>query len=119
MENLIVLLPRISEKSYQLSQTDNVYVFVVPKGANKLTVAKAVEAQFKVTVEDVRIAHLPPKPKRSIRQNGRKVSKGMQPGIKKAFVRLKTGDSLPIFASEEEEKAKTEKLNQQLQRSKK
>ena len=119
MDKQVLLLPRVSEKAYQLSQTDNVYVFVVPKAANKLMVKNAVATQFSVTVEDVRIAHLPAKPKRSIRQGGRKVSKGFQPGVKKAYVKLKEGDSIPLFAAEEEERAKTEKLNQQMQRSKK
>ena len=115
----ILLKPRISEKSYQQSQTSGVYVFTVPKETNKLIVGRAVAEQFNVTVEDVRIAHLPRKPKRSIRQGGRKVSKGYQPGVKKAYVKLKAGDSIPIFAAEEEEKAREEKLNQQLQRGKK
>ena len=119
MDKQILLIPRVSEKSYQLSQSDGVYVFIVPKSANKLTVKRAVIAQYNVEVNDVRIAHLPAKPKRSIRQNGRKVNKGFQPGIKKAFVKLKVGDSIPIFAAEEEERAKSEKLNQQLQRGKK
>jgi len=119
MDKQILLKPRISEKSYALSQTSDVYVFSVPKSANKLTVAKAVAVQFNVSVENVRIAHLPPKPKRSVRAGGRKVSKGFQPGIKKAYVTLKKGDSIPIFAAEEEEKARTEKLNKQLAKGKK
>jgi large subunit ribosomal protein L23 len=119
MSNLIVLKPRVSEKSYALSQTDGVYVFSVPKSANKMTVKKAVELQFEVKVTDVRIAHLPPKPKRSVRAGGRKVSKGFQPGVKKAYVTLKDGESIPIFAAEDEEKARTEKLQKQLAKGKK
>jgi len=113
----VILKPRISEKSYQLSQTDNVYVFSVPKEANKLIVGRAVEAQFNVSVIDVRIAHLPRKPKRSLRDGGRKVAKGYQPGVKKAYVKVKAGDTIPLFAAEEEEKAREEKLQQQLERS--
>lgn len=119
MDKQILLKPRLSEKAYALSQSAGVYVFSVPKSANKLTVGKAVATQFNVTVEEVRIAHLPPKPKRSVRAGGRKVSKGMQPGIKKAYVTLKDGDSIPIFAAEDEEKARTEKLNKQLAKGKK
>lgn len=119
MYKQILLKPRISEKAYAQSQTDNVYVFSVPQNANKHTVARAVAEQFKVVVNDVRIAHLPPTPKRSIRAGGRKVSKGFQPGIKKAYVTLKDGESIPIYAAEEEEKARTEKLNKQLAKGKK
>lgn len=119
MDKQVLLKPRVSEKAYGLSQTDGVYVFVVPKNANKLTVARAVAVQFNVTVEAVRVAHLPAKPKRSIRQGGRKVNKGFQSGVKKAYVTLKDGDSIPIYAAEEEEKARTEKLNKQLEKAKK
>lgn len=119
MDKQILLKPRISEKAYALSQSDGVYVFSVPKNANKLTVKKAVAVQFNVTVEGIRMAHLPSKPKRSIRNGGRKVHKGTQSGIKKAYVTLKEGDSIPIFAAEDEEKARTEKLNKQLEKAKK
>ena len=50
----IVLKPRMSEKAYQQSLNNNVYVFVVPNSANKLTVEKAVTSQFDVTVTNVR-----------------------------------------------------------------
>jgi large subunit ribosomal protein L23 len=108
MDKSIALLPRVSEKSYQLSESQNVYVFVVPKSANKITVKSAVKAQFNVEVTNVRIANLPSKPKRSTRAGGRKVSKGIQPGVKKAYVTLKKGDSIPVFATEDE-KPKKEK----------
>jgi ribosomal protein L23 len=119
MDNLVLLKPRISEKAYQLSQSDGVYVFIVSKSTNKLTVARAVASQFKVSVVNVRIAHLPGKPKSSRSSGGRKAYKGYQPGVKKAYVKLKDGDSIPIFAAEEEEKARTEKINKQLQKAKK
>jgi ribosomal protein L23 len=119
MDKQILLKARMSEKAYQQSQTSGTYVFVVPKSSNKLTVWKAVATQFGVTVTDVRIANLPKKPKRSIRKGGQKVNKGFQPGVKKAYVQLKDGDSIPIFAAEDEEKARAEKINNQLQRGKK
>lgn len=105
MDKFMTLKPRVSEKSYQLSQNNNVYVFVVPKTANKITVSSAIATQFKVTVLDVRIANLPAKPKRSMRMGGRKVSKGSQPGVKKAYVTLKEGDSIAVFAADDEKPA--------------
>jgi ribosomal protein L23 len=104
MTKTLNLLPRVSEKAYGLSQTGSVYVFVVPKSSNKLTIAQAVAEQFSVTVEDVRTTHLPSKAKRTVRKGGRKVERGTQPGIKKAYVRLKKGDTIPVFAQDEEEK---------------
>jgi large subunit ribosomal protein L23 len=118
MDKQILLKPRMSEKAYALSQSSGVYVFIVPKNANKLTVGKAVAAQFDVTVEDVRIAHLPPKAKRTMYKGGRRSANGVQPGIKKAYVQIKDGDSIPIFAAEDEERARTEKLQQQLAKGK-
>jgi large subunit ribosomal protein L23 len=113
MDKQTLLKPRLSEKAYKISQESNVYVFMVNKSINRTSVAKAVEAQFEVKVTGVRITNLPSKPKRSTRAGGRKFSKGTQAGVKKAYVTLKKGDTIPIFAAEDEEKAKTEKLQKQ------
>lgn len=102
MEKTLVLKPRLSEKAFAQSQTKNTYVFVVPGDATKHTVARAVAAQFEVTVTEVNIANVKGKAKRSISKGGRRVSKGSQNDIKKAYVTLKDGDSLPLFAAEEE-----------------
>lgn len=100
----MTLIPRVSEKAYGLSQTSSTYVFEVPKNANKLTVAAAVAAQFKVTVVDVNISNLKGKAKRTVRRGGRAVT-GRDVDVKKAYVTLKSGDSIAIFASEEEAKS--------------
>ncbi len=106
---VMVLKPRMSEKAYELSHNMDTYVFEVPLNANKLEVAKAVAAQFKVTVEDVRIMVAKGKKARSIRIGGtRKYIYGKRSDIKKAYVKIKQGETIPIFASidEAEEKAK-------------
>jgi len=102
------LKPRMSEKAYGLSTDRNTYVFVVPGDSNKVTVAAAVTDQFKVTVEDVNINILKGKKKRSYRRGGRPIL-GHNRDLKKAYVRLKPGDVIPIFAAVEEEEAKAEK----------
>lgn len=104
----MALKPRMSEKAYALSAERNTYVFVVPKSANKMTVAQAVSEQFKVTVEEVNISVLKGKEKRSYKRGGRPVV-GRDVDVKKAYVRLKSGDQIPIFAAIEEEEAKAEK----------
>ena len=104
------LKPRMSEKAYEMSQKLNTYVFVVPGDANKVTVAAAVTDQFKVTVEEVNISILKGKPKRSYRRGGRPIV-GKTSDLKKAYVRLKAGDAIPIFAAVEEEEAKAEKTS--------
>lgn len=105
---MMALKPRMSEKAYATSQSLNTYVFAVPYEANKVTVAAAVEAQFGVTVEDVNISILKGKKKRSYRRGGRPTV-GETSNIKKAYVRVKAGDQIPIFAAMEEEDAKAEK----------
>lgn len=100
MSKTLVLKPRISEKAYGQSLTHNTYVFVVPTSANKHQVAEAVAAQFDVTVETVNILNVKGKAKRSVRKGGRQ-SLGKDNDIKKAYVTLKEGDSITVFATED------------------
>lgn len=108
MDKTMILKPRLSEKAYELSQTSRVYVFVVPKGASKLAIASAVQAQFKVTVEDVNTTVIKGKAKRTIRKGGRPIA-GRMSDIKKAYVTVKEGDTIPLFAAVEESEKKAAK----------
>lgn len=101
MSKTMVLKPRVSEKAYERS-ADGVYVFSVDKSADKLSIARAVEAQFGVTVETVNTIVSKGKAKRTVRKGGRPVA-GRTSDFKKAYVSLKEGDSLPLFASAEED----------------
>ncbi len=100
----MILKPRVSEKAYGLSQKGNTYVFQVPGDANKLTIAAAIAEQFKVTVVGVNITNLKGKTKRTVRKGGRSTT-GSRSDIKKAYVSLKDGDSIAIFANEEDDSA--------------
>ena len=112
----MTLKPRMSEKAYGLSKERDTYVFVVPKSANKISVAAAVEAQFGVSVETVNIGITKGKPKRSYRRGGRPLV-GKNVDIKKAYVRVKAGDLIPVFAAVDEEEAKAEKTTAQLKKA--
>jgi large subunit ribosomal protein L23 len=101
MSKTMILKPRISEKAYDLAQKRNVYVFQVPTDAGKLEVAQAVTAQFDVLVIDVNIMNVKGKVKRSVRRGGR-ATLGKRVDFKKAYVTLKAGDSIPIYAAEDE-----------------
>ncbi|GAC1392243.1 MAG: 50S ribosomal protein L23 [Candidatus Saccharimonadales bacterium] len=101
MDMSLVLIPRISEKAYGLNASHNVYVFEVPKNTNKVNIANAISAQFKVTVEEVNIMNVKGKTKRTVRKGGRQTI-GQRSSIKKAYVRLKAGDSIAVFPNEEE-----------------
>lgn len=102
MSKTLVLKPRVSEKAYELSQAHQTYVFDVPKEANKQTIAQAVTAQFGVAVQTVNIVNLKGKAKRTVRKGGRPIA-GRQKGTKKAYVLLAEGESLPIYAAQEED----------------
>ena len=101
MSKTMLLKPRISEKAYGMAQAKNVYVFEVPTDAGKLEIAGAVKAQFDVTVLDVNIMNVKGKVKRTVRRGGRAVN-GKRADFKKAYVTVKAGEIIPIFAAEDE-----------------
>ena len=105
MIKFLSLKPRVSEKAYGLSEARNTYVFDVEAGINKFDVSSAVAAQYDVGVVKVRIVSVPGKATRSYRQRGRKSFSGQRSDIRKAYVTLKEGDKLPIFAAVEEPEA--------------
>ncbi len=111
MSKTTVLRPRMSEKTYGLSQTNNVFVFDVPMSINKVQVKEAVETQFEVSVENVRVLIVKGKRKASVRKRTRGVM-GKRADIKKAYVTLKEGDSIPVFAAIEEAEAKEKKAEE-------
>ncbi len=78
------ILPLISEKAEKL-KAKGIYVFKVPKEANKTEIKKEVERRFKVKVEKVRVVNVKPKPRRWGQIEGKKS------GFKKALVKLKEG----------------------------
>jgi large subunit ribosomal protein L23 len=89
MTNL-VLTPKISEKAINLAE-QGVYIFEVPASANKIMVAQAVEAAFKVKVTDVNIIIQKGKLKRFKRVPGR------QKDVKKALVHVGKGQKISLF----------------------
>ena len=104
-KNTTVLRPRLSEKTFGLSNAHNVYVFDVPGEANKQLVASAVTAQFGVTVVKINITNVKGKAKRLVRKGGRPVA-GRRSDVKKAYVTLKEGDKLPFFEEPDTKKDK-------------
>ena len=100
--------PRLSEKSFALSQATNTFALDVPKELNKYEVAAAVKKQFDVEIKSVRLVNRKGKVKRVMNTTGKRSSnrKGVQSDVKKAYVTLKAGSHLPFFAAAEEEIAK-------------
>lgn len=108
MTKTMVLKPRVTEKAYAQAQQNNRYVFQVPNSANKLTVAAAVKEQFKVNVVNVNLTIINGKAKQAYKKRGGMI-KGRGSDTKRAYVTLKAGDSIPVFAAVEAAEAKAEK----------
>jgi large subunit ribosomal protein L23 len=102
VSKILVLKPRLSEKTYAMSENLNVYTFEIPADATKHTVAAAVKAQYDVSPTNVRVAAVHGKTQRSYRRGGRNVRSGQRANIRKAYVTLKEGDQLPIYAAVDE-----------------
>jgi large subunit ribosomal protein L23 len=82
----VIRRPLITEKSAVQRETDNIIAFEVHRQANKIDVLRAVQAQFKVKVAEVRIANCHGKARRQGKFAGRR------PDWKKAYVRLAPGE---------------------------
>ena len=84
----LVIAPHVSEKA-SLLQTDGAYVFKVTGSATKILLRRAIENNYDVKVESVRIlgAH-----SKKIRRGN---TIGHKPGFKKAIIKLQEGHVLP------------------------
>ena len=82
----VIRRPLITEKSSLQRESDNIIAFEVHRDANKIDVLRAVQAQFKVKVAEVRIANCHGKNRRQGKFAGRR------PDWKKAYVRLAAGE---------------------------
>ncbi len=88
----VLLAPIVSEKSTNVAEDSNQFVFKVQKVATKLEIKKAVELMFDVEVDSVRVLNM----KGKIKRFGR--SLGKRSDWKKAYVKLKSGHDID-FAS--------------------
>lgn len=109
----LTVIPRVSEKAYQMSQREGVktYVFQVPVNANKHSVARAITMQYDVVVTSVRTTTAKGKAKQSYRKGGRPIA-GQRSDVKKAYVTLREGDVLPLFVEEAKEAAEAVKAEE-------
>jgi large subunit ribosomal protein L23 len=87
----VIRRPLITEKSSTQREGMNTLAFEVDSRANKIEIQRAVEAQFKVKVAEVRVANCHGK----VRRQGRFA--GRRPDWKKAYVRLAAGEKTIDF----------------------
>lgn len=89
----VLLQPHVSEKSANVTEKANQYVFRVRGDASKDEIKNAVELMFEVKVEGVNLLNKPGKARRFKNVAGRRN------GYKKAYVRLATGQSIDFTGS--------------------
>ena len=87
----VILRPVISEKSYNLIESEGQYTFEVDRRANKNQIKRAVESAFDVRVKKVNTVNVRSKPKRQGLTRGRTATG------KKAVVKLVEGDRIELF----------------------
>ncbi len=87
----VLRIPKLTEKTLQLKEEANQFVFEVDPCANKIQIKESVEKAFKVTVMRVRTMNVRGKKKRLGRYQGRKSR------WKKALITLKQGDTIEYF----------------------
>lgn len=90
----IIIKPLVTEKSQNLASQDK-YVFVVSKKANKVQIAKEIKNLYNVNVLNVNTSVMPGTA--VSRSTKTAVVKGVKPSYKKAIVTLAAGETLDIF----------------------
>lgn len=104
--NTIIVTPAATEKAYRLSTAQNTYVFNAPVAANKQQIVDAVESQYDVKVASIKTLVQSGKAVRYSRGKNRYPGTTTRKDSKKAYVTLVQGDSIKVFATEEEGKEK-------------
>lgn len=105
----ILVTPVTTEKAYGQSQK-NIYVFNVPKTANKQQIKEAIQTQYGVTIVAIKTLVQSGKAVRFSRGKNKYPGSTTRTDSKKAYVTLDAGSSLNIFEQEEAPvKAKEEK----------
>jgi len=87
----VIQAPLITEKGTLVNEGSNQVVFRVDRRANKVEIRRAVEAMFKVKVEEVRTANVLGKKRRVGRSIGKRAD------WKKAYVTLAEGHRIDFF----------------------
>jgi large subunit ribosomal protein L23 len=82
----ILVRPLLTEKTTLAKERNRTLAFQVARSANKIEIARAVEAVFHTKVEDVRVVNIEGKMKRMGRFEGKRSD------WKKAYVKIRAGE---------------------------
>jgi len=91
----VIKKPIVTEKAMKLGQHGQ-YVFEVGTHINKIQIKKAVEDMFEVNVVSVRTVRVKGKAKSRMTRKG--MMRGKTAMVKKAYVTLKTGQTIDIVS---------------------
>lgn len=89
----MIFRPVITEKSLSKAASENIYTFVVDPAMSKPQIAQRVTELYNVDVEWVRTAVRKAKPVKT----GRRRLPGMKARAKKAYLRIKAGQTIELF----------------------
>lgn len=87
----VIKCPHISEKSTNLSEFENKYVFKIVDGFSKVEIKKAIEGTYGVNVLSVNVIKIPKKKRRIGRTSG------FKKGYVKAIAKIKQGQKIEII----------------------
>ena len=90
----VLLAPRVTEKTARVGEQGNQYVFKVATDATKAEVRAAVEENFEVKVDSVRVVNVKGKTKSF------KMRAGKRSDWKKAYVRVQEGQVIDLLGGE-------------------
>lgn len=93
MKHSIIKRPIVSEKSIELASKENTYVFQVARTANKNQIKAIIEEFFAVKVLSVNTILS----NKTTRKTGKKRLTRKVGKIKKALVKLQSGDKIDLF----------------------
>ena len=91
----VLIRPLITEKMSNLTADKMQYGFIVNHRANKIDIARAIEAKFNVHVDSVKTINHPGKTKTQFRKSGRFTGKTAR--FKKAIIKLREGETIDLF----------------------
>ena len=92
-----IVKPLVTEKMTKITEKQNKFGFIVRPEANKIEIAKEVEALYNVTVTDVNTSVYAGKNKSRYTRSG--LIKGRTNAFKKAIVTLKEGETIDFYSN--------------------
>lgn len=98
-QNMVLIKPLMTEKMMTLQEEGRKYAFEVARDANKIEIAKAVQAKFNVSVERVHTVNVKGKSKRMNTRQG--LTHGKRADWKKAIVTLLEGHTIDLFSEQQ------------------